>query len=97
MSDRVTAVVNQALSLGSAKLKDVFYNGNIRLNGKRLTKKTTKVSLGDTIDIILGLHDDEVVLQRVLVLSEGEETLKGKYRYRVRCWKHLVVPRVQKI
>lgn len=54
-----------------------------------------QVSVGDTIDIILEVYDDRVVLRRVLVLSDGEETAKGNLRYHVRRWKLMELPRVQ--
>nr|XP_039268329.1 mitochondrial transcription rescue factor 1-like isoform X1 [Styela clava] len=91
-SARAVTIANKAFSLGTKKLNELFFDGCIRLNGKRLQKKSVQASTGDVIDVILETSDTEVILQRVEILVEDDATAKGNERFYMRRWKRLKLP-----
>lgn len=89
---RATTIANKALGLGTAKMKEAFYGGRIRLNKLCVLRKAQQATEGDTIDIILEVTEDGIRVQRVRVLVIGGSSAKGNTRITVRRWKRLNLP-----
>lgn len=72
----------------------MFYESKIRVNGKKLLKKSNQVEVGDEIDVIKGvshLNPDHLMIQRVEVLSaQPKEDAEGLI-VRLRRFKSIVV------
>jgi len=52
-----------------------FYKGKIRLNGKKISKKSIQLNIGDEIDIIKCFNDvnpSHLLVSRVQILSAKE-------------------------
>lgn len=95
-SARAVTIANKSFSLGTKKINEAFFDGRIRLNGKIIPKKNIKVSAGDVIDVVTETTDSQVILQRVKILMEEVETLKGNERFYIRRWKRLKLPLLSK-
>lgn len=62
-----------------SKIEVAFYESRIRVNGKKVTKKSHSVDIGDEIDLVRGPspnNPDFLIVSRVEVVSsklDGEE------------------------
>lgn len=58
-----------------SKIELAFYENRLRVNEKKLTKKSSRVQIGDEIDIIRSVSDknpNHLLISRVVVLSAVE-------------------------
>lgn len=55
-SMRLDAVAKAGLGFPRAKIEEMFYDGRLRVNGERISKKSELLKEGDEIDAILGLN-----------------------------------------
>ncbi|XP_038217958.1 mitochondrial transcription rescue factor 1 [Zerene cesonia] len=69
---RTDAVLKSALGVARNKIEELFYESKIRVNGKKILKKSTPVREDYEIDVIKGLspkNPDHILVSRVEVLS----------------------------
>ncbi|XP_074846893.1 mitochondrial transcription rescue factor 1 [Carettochelys insculpta] len=94
-SFRFDVIMKSGLDIARNKVEDAFYNGQLRLNGDKLWKKSRTVKVGDTLDLIIGedKETETVVVMRVFFKKALERTGTEKYRVILRRWKNLKVPK----
>ncbi|XP_045496310.1 mitochondrial transcription rescue factor 1 [Colias croceus] len=69
---RTDAVLKLALGVARNKIEELFYESKIRVNGKKILKKSTPVREDYEIDVIKGVspkNPDHILVSRVEVLS----------------------------
>jgi ribosomal 50S subunit-recycling heat shock protein len=55
-----------------SKVEKIFYESKIRINGRKLLKKSVSLKVGDEIDVLKGkstLNPDDIVVARIEILS----------------------------
>ncbi|XP_006813658.1 uncharacterized protein LOC102803715 [Saccoglossus kowalevskii] len=91
---RADQILATGLGLSRNKVDDAFLSGKLRLNGEKLTKKSKRIDVGDTVDIVKGSEEDKIEVMRVVFRKlEDEKSRKDKYIVILRRWKHLVLPK----
>ncbi|KAL0881770.1 hypothetical protein ABMA27_001554 [Loxostege sticticalis] len=71
-SMRTDVILKSALGVARNKIEQVFYESKIRLNGKKVLKKSVSVRAGDEIDVIKTVspkNPDHLYVQRVEILN----------------------------
>ncbi|CAJ1074048.1 mitochondrial transcription rescue factor 1 isoform X2 [Xyrichtys novacula] len=93
---RYDVIMKAGLDLARNKIDDAFYSNKLRLNGRKLIKKSKTVKIGDKLDLVLSENHEtntvklmRVVLRKVL----GESNDKEKHKISIRRWKSLELPR----
>lgn len=69
---RTDAILKMGLGMARNKIETLFYESKIRVNGKKIFKKSEVISPGDEIDIVKGAsvdNPDLLVVARVEVVS----------------------------
>lgn len=88
---RTDLLLKAGLGIARNKIETMFYDSKIRVNGKKIFKKSMQVQVGDEIDIIKGVSVNNpkfLTVARVEVLSaNGKDDISVKLR---RC-KSLIV------
>ncbi|KAJ8910682.1 hypothetical protein NQ315_015390 [Exocentrus adspersus] len=84
-SMRLDALLKAALGISRNKIETLFYESKIRLNGKKVLKKSVYVQEGDEIDVIKGssINNKEFLnVARVEILSAigNDENIAVKVR-----------------
>ncbi|XP_053145961.1 mitochondrial transcription rescue factor 1 [Hemicordylus capensis] len=94
-SFRFDMIMKAGLDIARNKVEDAFYNGELRLNGEKLWKKSRSVKVGDTLDFIIGedKETETAVVMRVVLKKASEKTDTDKYRVVLRRWRNLKVPK----
>ncbi|XP_053879127.1 mitochondrial transcription rescue factor 1 [Malaclemys terrapin pileata] len=94
-SFRYDIIIKCGLDIARNKVEDAFYNGELRLNGEKLWKKSRTVKVGDTLDLIVGedKETETAVVMRVVLKKASEKTESEKYKVVLRRWKSLKVPK----
>ncbi|CAM5100427.1 unnamed protein product [Eretmochelys imbricata] len=94
-SFRYDIIMKAGLDIARNKVEDAFYNGELRLNGEKLWKKSRTVKVGDTLDLIVGedKETETAVVMRVVLKKASEKTESEKYKVVLRRWKNLKVPK----
>ncbi|XP_039207044.1 mitochondrial transcription rescue factor 1 [Crotalus tigris] len=94
-SFRFDVILKSGLDIARNKVEDAFYNGELRLNGEKLWKKSRSVKVGDTLDLILGedKETETAVVMRVVLRKASEKNENDKYKVVLRRWKNLKVPK----
>ncbi|CAH2040636.1 unnamed protein product, partial [Iphiclides podalirius] len=77
---RTDGVLKSALGVSRNKIEQVFYESKIRINGKKILKKSHAVKVGSEIDVIKSIsphNPDHLYVSRVEVLNLAakEETI----------------------
>ncbi|XP_017478173.1 PREDICTED: uncharacterized protein C6orf203 homolog isoform X1 [Rhagoletis zephyria] len=75
---RADLVIKAGLGMARNKVEAIFYESKVRVNGKKLNKKSVQLNVGDEIDVVRGFsqaNPTHLVVSRVVVLdvSEREE------------------------
>ncbi|VVC24616.1 RNA-binding S4 domain [Cinara cedri] len=76
---RMDAVLKHALGKSRNKIEVAFYNSQIRVNGKKISKKSHTLEVGDEVDLVKGPspnNPDFLIVSRVEVIStklDGDE------------------------
>ncbi|TKC36170.1 hypothetical protein EI555_016851 [Monodon monoceros] len=94
-SFRYDVTLKTGLDIGRNKVEDAFYEGELRLNGEKLWKKSRTVKVGDTLDLLIGEDreaETETVMRILLKKVFEEKTSSEKYRVVLRQWKKLKLP-----
>lgn len=71
-SMRTDLIIKQALNIARNKIEVAFYEGKIRVNGKKIQKKSHTARVGDEIDLVKGespTNPDHLVISRIEILS----------------------------
>lgn len=72
-SIRTDLLIKQALGMARNKIETAFYENRIRLNGKKLNKKSVSCSVGDEIDLIKSsespVNPDHMVIARIEIIQ----------------------------
>ncbi|XP_017969073.1 uncharacterized protein C6orf203 homolog [Drosophila navojoa] len=72
---RADLLLKSGLGMARNKVEQKFYESKIRVNGKKLMKKSEQLEVGDEIDVIRGFsqtNPSHLVIARVIILSAGE-------------------------
>lgn len=82
---RTDLVVKAGLSVARNKVENLFYGSQIRVNGKKILKKSTRLHVGDEVDVIRGLsplNPEFLLVSRIEILSvkPEEENVAVKIR-----------------
>ncbi|KAL8186334.1 UNVERIFIED_CONTAM: hypothetical protein K2H54_068795 [Gekko kuhli] len=94
-SFRFDVIMKAGLDIARNKVEDGFYNGELRLNGEKLWKKSRAVKVGDTLDLIIGedKETETAVVMRVVLRKASEKNDNEKYKVTLRRWRNLKVPK----
>ncbi|CAH0399203.1 unnamed protein product [Chilo suppressalis] len=71
-SMRTDVILKSALGVARNKIEQVFYESKIRLNGKKILKKSASTKVGDEIDVIKAVspkNTDHLIVSRVEILN----------------------------
>lgn len=71
-SMRMDLLLRAGLGIARNKIEVAFYEHKIRLNGKKVTKKSLNVKVGDEIDLIKGesvTNPEHLAIGRIEILS----------------------------
>lgn len=82
---RVDGIVKAGLGIARNKVEVLFYESKIRLNEKKLTKKSEMVSEGDEVDVIKSVHPENpgmmtVARVEVVKIVPGGDHFKVKLK-----------------
>ncbi|XP_034664129.1 mitochondrial transcription rescue factor 1 [Drosophila subobscura] len=72
---RADLLLKAGLGMARNKVELNFYESKIRVNGKKLQKKSVQLNIGDEIDVIRGFsqaNPSHLVISRVAILSASE-------------------------
>ncbi|KAH9639381.1 hypothetical protein HF086_002070 [Spodoptera exigua] len=91
-SMRTDVVLKSALSVSRNKVEQMFYESKIRVNGKKILKKSASVKVGDELDVIKMVspkNPDHIYVSRVEILdvTAKEESIQVTARR----FKHLLI------
>ncbi|XP_067629434.1 mitochondrial transcription rescue factor 1 isoform X1 [Eurosta solidaginis] len=89
---RADLLIKAGLGMARNKVETIFYESKVRVNGKKLNKKSVQLNVGDEIDVIRGFshsNPSHLVVSRVIVLdfSNREEG----YSVQLRRYKSLLI------
>ncbi|XP_033225360.1 mitochondrial transcription rescue factor 1 [Belonocnema kinseyi] len=73
-SMRLDGIIKAGLGMARNKVDLAFYESKVRVNGKKILKKSTEVHEGDEIDILVGKSPDNpdfLVVHRVKIVSSN--------------------------
>lgn len=86
-SFRIDAVIGLGLKIGRNTIEEHFLESKLRLNDKKVLKKSARVYPGDVMDLIVDEIDDVVKVKRVRLLTIGKEKTKSdKFSVKLRVW-----------
>ncbi|XP_037809554.1 mitochondrial transcription rescue factor 1 [Lucilia sericata] len=89
---RADLLLKAGLGIARNKIENIFYESRIRVNGKKLAKKSVQLYEGDEIDVIRGFsqqNPSHLVVSRVIILSASER--EEGYSVNLRRYKSLLV------
>ncbi|KAM7404031.1 hypothetical protein PAMA_004446 [Pampus argenteus] len=95
-SFRYDVIMKSGLDMARNKIEDAFYDNKLRLNGRKLIKKSKAVKVGDTLDLVLSEKEETntVTLMRVVFkIDFGESGNTDKHKVALRRWKHIELSR----
>ncbi|KAJ9594138.1 hypothetical protein L9F63_014454, partial [Diploptera punctata] len=82
---RTDLIVKTGLAIARNKVETLFYDSKIRVNGKKIIKKSARVNVGDEIDVIRStsrMNPNFLVISRIEIISAKaeEENISVKLR-----------------
>uniref|UniRef100_A0A2A4JKS7 RNA-binding S4 domain-containing protein n=1 Tax=Heliothis virescens TaxID=7102 RepID=A0A2A4JKS7_HELVI len=91
-SMRTDVILKSALGVSRNKVEQMFYESKIRVNGKKIMKKSASLKLGDEIDVIKIVspkNPDHIYVSRVEIMNvvPKEESIQVTARR----FKHLLI------
>ncbi|XP_022183946.2 mitochondrial transcription rescue factor 1 [Nilaparvata lugens] len=98
-SMRLDALIKSGLALSRNKIDNLFYEGRLRLNGSKITKKSQRLNVGDEVDIIKGLNpnnDNLLNISRIEILSAAADEDEDAINVKIRRIKQLSVENYEK-
>ncbi|XP_058821332.1 mitochondrial transcription rescue factor 1 [Topomyia yanbarensis] len=69
---RADLILKAGLGIARNKVENLFYESKIRVNGRKLLKKSTVLDVGDEIDVVKGTsptNPDHLIVSRVEILG----------------------------
>lgn len=95
-SMRLDNVLKSALGIPKSDIEAAFYASNIRLNGRKVLKKSIDVDVGDEIDIIKGVSPTsdkflEVMRTVILAIKLSNNPEASKIQVKLRRFKQLII------
>ncbi|PZC78610.1 hypothetical protein B5X24_HaOG201987 [Helicoverpa armigera] len=96
-SMRTDVILKSALGVSRNKVEQMFYESKIRVNGKKILKKSASLRLGDEIDVIKIVspkNPDHIYVSRVEIMNvvPKEESIQ----ITARRFKHLLIENYEK-
>ncbi|XP_004523061.1 uncharacterized protein C6orf203 homolog [Ceratitis capitata] len=72
---RADLLLKAGLGMARNKVETIFYESKVRVNGKKLNKKSVQLNVGDEIDVVRGFsqtNPTHLVVSRVIILDVDE-------------------------
>lgn len=95
VSLRLDNVLKSALNMARNRVEESFYNNLIRVNGYRVSKKSTELNEDDEIDLIKGLNEvnsDLIDVSRVVIKKiEDKMSHKDRVQAKLRIYSTLTI------
>ncbi|KAJ6638486.1 Mitochondrial transcription rescue factor 1 [Pseudolycoriella hygida] len=69
---RMDLLIKLGLGLARNKVESAFYDSRIRVNGKKITKKSVTLHVGDEVDVVKGLspiNNDHIIVSRLEIIG----------------------------
>ncbi|KAJ8724380.1 hypothetical protein PYW08_015854 [Mythimna loreyi] len=91
-SMRTDVILKSALNISRNKVEQMFYESKIRVNGKKIMKKSASVKLGDEIDVIKMVspkNPDHIFVSRVEIMNVAAK--EDSIQVTARRFKHLLI------
>lgn len=92
---RLDAFAKVAFGCSRAKIEELFYKGDIFVNGERPSKKSQDLYQNDEIDLVRGVNPDDhnlIDIRRVQLLSLPDKTNEaGRMKVRIVRWQLLTI------
>ncbi|XP_001660939.2 uncharacterized protein C6orf203 [Aedes aegypti] len=76
-SMRADLLLKAGLGIARNKVEALFYESKIRVNGKKLLKKSAHLDVGDEIDVVRGVsptNPDHLIVSRVEILAANPKS-----------------------
>ncbi|XP_055618330.1 mitochondrial transcription rescue factor 1 [Toxorhynchites rutilus septentrionalis] len=76
-SMRADLILRSGLGVARNKIETYFYESKIRVNGRKLLKKSIQLNVGDEVDIVKGIspsNPDHLIVARVEILAATPKT-----------------------
>ncbi|XP_039966877.1 mitochondrial transcription rescue factor 1 [Bactrocera tryoni] len=89
---RADLLLKAGLGMARNKVETIFYESKVRVNGKKINKKSVQLDVGDEIDVVRGFsqtNPTHLVISRVVVLDVNERD-EG-YSVQLRRYKSLLI------
>ncbi|XP_069961600.1 mitochondrial transcription rescue factor 1 [Bactrocera oleae] len=89
---RADLLLKAGLGMARNKVETIFYESKVRVNGKKISKKSVQLDVGDEIDVVRGFsqaNSTHLVVSRVVVLDVNERD-EG-YSVQLRRYKSLLI------
>ncbi|XP_018799965.1 PREDICTED: uncharacterized protein C6orf203 homolog [Bactrocera latifrons] len=89
---RADLVLKAGLGMARNKVETIFYESKVRVNGKKINKKSVQLHVGDEVDVVRGFsqaNPTHLVISRVVVLDVNERD-EG-YSVQLRRYKSLLI------
>lgn len=92
---RLDSVCKTGFSMARSKVEELFYKGDIYVNGELASKKSEELSLNDEVDVIKGPagEDTNLVNIRRLIITHlpDKATEQGRLKIKIKRWLDLTV------
>ncbi|RZF43479.1 hypothetical protein LSTR_LSTR001740 [Laodelphax striatellus] len=98
-SMRVDALIKSGLAVSRNKIDTLFYEGRLRLNGSKITKKSQRLNVGDEVDIIKGINpknDNLLNISRIEILAVAADEEEDAINVKIRRIKQLSIENYEK-
>ncbi|XP_011190407.2 mitochondrial transcription rescue factor 1 [Zeugodacus cucurbitae] len=89
---RADLLLKAGLAMARNKVETIFYESKVRVNGKKINKKSVQLDVGDEIDVVRGFsqtNPTHLVVSRVVILDVDERD-EG-YSVQLRRYKSLLI------
>lgn len=92
---RLDGFAKVAFNTSRARVEELFYKGDLYLNGERPAKKSQDLTEGDEIDMVKQINQENhtlVDIRRVQILKLPDKTTEhGRFKVKISKWIHLTV------
>lgn len=94
-STRLDAFSKVAFSMSRAKVEELFYKGDIYINGERPSKKSIEVAENDEVDVVKHINPENnklVDVRRAIVVRMPDKTNEqGRMKITIKRWMDLTI------
>lgn len=92
---RLDAFAKVAFGSSRAKIEELFYKGDLFVNGQRASKKSQDLFQNDEIDLVKNVNQDDhtlVDIRRVHIVSLPDKTTEaGRMKVKITRWQNLTI------